>query len=269
MFIDTHCHFDFPPFSDHLDQSISRIKHANIAGLIVPTVSANRFSTVLQLSQQYHEIYAALGLHPIYQHSEQDLQQLTETLKAEKNNVVAIGEIGLDRYILENSLDITIDWQQQCYFFRSQLALAKQFDLPVLIHSRRAHDAMYHELRQANLPCRGVIHGFSGSYEQAMQFVKLGYYIGVGGVISYERAKKTRNTIAKLPLSSLLLETDAPDMPLQGQQGEPNRPENIVQIFDILTQLRSESATQILDAISINTLTVFSRINKMDSLSTS
>lgn len=258
MFIDTHCHFNFPAFTQNLTASINAIRQANIVGLIVPAVSANHFTQLLQLADKYPEIYAALGLHPIYQHSEADLQQLTNMVRNMPNKLVAIGEIGLDRY------DLTVNWQQQLSFFRAQLALAKRFDLPVLIHSRKAHDIMYHELRQANLPRRGVIHGFSGSYQQAMQFIKLGYYIGVGGVISYVRANKTRNTIAKLPLTSLMLETDAPDMPLSGQQGEINRPENIVEIYNILIQLRHESPSQIINGILTNTLTLFNRINKIE-----
>ncbi|MDF7670404.1 TatD family hydrolase [Orbaceae bacterium ESL0721] len=266
MFIDTHCHFDFPIFTDHIKASIDRIKAADIRGLIIPAITADRFSTILDLANRYQPIYAALGLHPIYKHSEEDLQILTEKLAAKPDKLVAIGEVGLDRFIfanLDNQEEIATKWQKQCYFFREQLKLAKRFDLPLLIHSRKAADVIHHELRQANLPCRGVLHGFSGSYEQAMQFVKLGYYIGVGGVISYPRAQKTRNAIARLPLTSLLLETDAPDMPLNGEQSRPNRPENIVLIFKILTELRSETAAEISEQILTNTLTLFGRINKM------
>jgi Mg-dependent DNase len=118
-------------------------------------------------------------------------------------------------------------------------------------------------LKQNRLINGGVIHGFSGSYEQAMQFIRLGFYIGVGGVISYERAKKTRHAISKIPLEFIVLETDAPDMPLSGLQGQPNRPENIVRVFDILVSLRSEPAEKIKNSIIMNTLTLFPRINKM------
>lgn len=260
MFIDTHCHFNFPAFVTDLDNSINHIRQAQITGLIIPAVCADHFSQILQLSGQYHELYAALGLHPIYQHSPTDLEILVDKVSTHSKKIVAIGEIGLDRY------DNSIAWQKQLDFFRVQLSIAKRFDLPILVHSRKTHDVIYHELHQANLPCRGVIHGFSGSYQQAMQFVKLGYYIGVGGVISYARANKTRQTIAKLPLESLVLETDAPDMPLSGRQGQINRPENIVDIFKILCQLRPENPIEIRDTILTNTLTLFNRINKMEIL---
>ncbi len=258
MFIDTHCHFDFPPFTDELSDALSLLKQAKVDGLIIPSVLAVHFDRVLNLANQHREIYAALGLHPIYFHTESDLDSLTEKLKSKPNKLVAIGEIGLDKY------DLTIEWSQQLLFFRAQLKLAKQFDLPVLIHSRRAHDVVFRELSQIDLPCKGVIHGFSGSYEQAMQFVKLGYAIGVGGVISYARANKTRNAIAKLPLTSLVLETDAPDMPLSGQQGKINRPEYISQIFQVLSELRDEPSSKIRDTILTNTLTLFSRINRIN-----
>ncbi|MCX8574322.1 MULTISPECIES: TatD family hydrolase [unclassified Gilliamella] len=256
MFIDTHCHFDFPIFTTDIADSIDKIQQAKIDALIVPAVSANHFHTILHLAEQYNEVYAALGLHPIYQHTESDLEKLSDIINKNPQKLVAMGEIGLDKY------NLTVDWQQQLFYFRSQLTLAKKYDLPVLIHSRKTHDIMYHELHQANLPCRGVIHGFSGSYQQAMQFVKLGYYIGVGGVISYARANKTRQTIAQLPLESLVLETDAPDMPLSGRQGQINRPEYLIEIFHVLSQLRKEPQPEILRTILSNTLTLFSRINQ-------
>lgn len=127
----------------------------------------------------------------------------------------------------------------------------------MILHSRRSHDQLAAMLRQAKLPATGVVHGFAGSLSQAQAFIKLGYAVGVGGTISYERAQKTRQVMAQLPLSSLLLETDAPDMPLQGFQGQPNRPERAAVVFDVLCQLRTESAQEIADALLANTRRVF------------
>lgn len=251
MFIDTHCHFDFPPFIDNIASSLTQLKSASIQALIVPSVASSHFKTVLSLAQQYPAIYAALGLHPIYQHDEQSLTELSNGLLQSPEKLVAIGEIGLDKIVN------TLSWQQQCFFFESQLQLAKQHDLPVILHSRKTHEELYKLLKKHDLPCRGVIHGFSGSYQQALQFVKLGYYIGVGGVITYARANKTREAIAKLPLNSLLLETDAPDMPPFGLQGQPNRPENIQLIYNALCELRNESPETIKTSIYTNTLRLF------------
>ncbi len=127
----------------------------------------------------------------------------------------------------------------------------------MILHSRRTHDKLALHLRRIDLPRRGVVHGFAGSLQQAEAFIKLGYAIGVGGTITYPRASKTRNTIAQLPLSSLLLETDAPDMPLNGFQGEPNRPEQVRRVWQTLCELRSEPAEQIASTIYATTRRLF------------
>lgn len=254
MFIDTHCHLDFPPFMRDMPQTLAEVQRAEIKALIVPSVNAAHFDTIIDLTNQYPPIYAALGLHPIYQHQPRDIAQLEYQLKQQWHKVIAIGEIGLDCYIRAPTIE------QQDFFFNAQLTLAKKYHLPVILHSRRAHDLMYIALKKAQLPEVGIIHGFSGSFEQAMQFIRLGYFIGVGGTITYPRANKTRQAIARLPLSSLVLETDAPDMPLFGYQGQINRPERIVQIFDTLCQLRNESEERIRHQIMVNTKTLFPKL---------
>lgn len=259
MFIDSHCHFDFPPFIDDLSGSLQKMRDKHVTYAIIPAVSADRFSNIQTLTHLHPPLYGALGLHPIYPHQQQDLDLLEAALQHEQQcrtkRIVAIGEIGLDNYVPTPILS------QQLHFLHAQLAFAKQYHYPVILHSRRSHSDLLKVLKQAKLPCGGVVHGFSGSYEEAMQFIKLGYYIGVGGVISYARAQKTRSAISRLPLSHLLLETDAPDMPLFGQQGHANRPEYITQVFEVLTQLRSEPTEVIQATIWTNTLTLFSIIN--------
>lgn len=139
----------------------------------------------------------------------------------------------------------------------AQLKLAKQYDRPVILHSRKSHDQLAAILRRYPVPACGVIHGFAGSLSQAQAFIKLGYSIGVGGTITYERANKTRQAIAQLPLTSLVFETDAPDMPVSGFQGEPNRPERIQWIFQSLCELRHESPDEIAQQLYINSLSLF------------
>lgn len=257
MFIDTHCHFDFPPFLYHESESIQYIKKNNVNKIIVPTVSSDYFDRVKRLSELYPEIYYAMGLHPIYQHDKNSLNILMNVLAKQDNKLVAIGEIGLDNYIPH------ADLAQQQYWLLAQFDLAKQYHLPVILHSRKTHALLLSLLKRAKLPNKGVIHGFAGSYEEAMQFIRLGFYIGVGGVISYSRAKKTRHTMSKVPLEYLVLETDSPDMPLSGYQGQPNRPEYVVKVFAQLAALRTESLEQIENTIFMNTLTLFPRINTM------
>ncbi|MCE0489840.1 TatD family hydrolase [Pantoea sp. Mb-10] len=252
-FMDTHCHFDFPPFVDDPAGSIARAAEAGVTRIVVPSVDVSRFARVSQLAQQHEALYAALGLHPIAiaRHTEADVDALRRWLDMPDAKRVAIGEIGLDLYMPDPQFD------KQTWLLDAQLKLAKTYDLPVILHSRRTHDQLAMRLRRHDLPRRGVVHGFAGSLQQAERFVQLGYAIGVGGTITYERASKTRNTLARLPLSSLLLETDAPDMPLHGYQGQPNRPERARNVFDALCALRSEPADVIADALWQNSLHLF------------
>lgn len=252
-FIDTHCHFDFPPFVDDAEGSIALAAQSGVERIIVPSVDASRFARVSQLAQQHEALYAALGLHPINiaTHRDADVEALEGWLQTPDSKRVAIGEIGLDLYMQDAQFD------KQTRLLDAQLQLAKRYDLPVILHSRRTHDQLALHLRRHNLPRRGVVHGFAGSLQQAERFIQLGYAIGVGGTLTYERASKTRNTLATLPLTSLLLETDAPDMPLQGFQGQPNRPERARNVFEVLCQLRRESPDVIADALWQNSLRVF------------
>jgi TatD DNase family protein len=252
-FIDTHCHFDFPPFTGDEAASIARACDAGVERIIVPAIAARYFERVCHLARQHTALYAALGLHPIVieEHSEESLQQLEQILAAKPEKVVAIGEVGLDLY----RDDPQFERQQQ--MLDAQLKLAKRFDLPVILHSRRTHDKLAMHLKKHDLPRRGVVHGFAGSLQQAQRFVELGYCIGVGGTITYPRASKTRDVMAQLPLSALLLETDAPDMPLNGFQGQPNRPERAAQVFDILCELRREAPDVIAHALLENTQRLF------------
>lgn len=165
--------------------------------------------------------------------------------------MIAIGEVGLDRYRDEPQ------FAKQERFLEAQLRLAKRYDLPVILHSRRTHDTLAMHLKRQDLPRTGVVHGFAGSLQQAERFVQLGYKIGVGGTITYPRASKTRDVMARLPLEALLLETDAPDMPLNGFQGQPNRPEQAARVFDVLCELRPEPAEAIAEALYHNTTTLF------------
>ncbi|MFV7531381.1 TatD family hydrolase [Enterobacter mori] len=252
-FVDTHCHFDFPPFTGDEVPSIDRAARAGVDAIIVPAIEAAYFERVLDLARRHDALYAALGLHPIVieYHLDEHLDRLDAVLQTAEKKLVAIGEIGLDLY-RENP-----QFARQQTILDAQLRLAKRHDLPVILHSRRTHDKLAMHLKRIDLPRRGVVHGFSGSLQQAQRFIELGYHIGVGGTITYPRASKTRDVMARLPLSSLLLETDAPDMPLNGFQGQPNRPEQAARVFTTLCELRPEPAAVIADALLENTRMLF------------
>ncbi|EMQ4857399.1 TatD family hydrolase [Morganella morganii] len=258
LFIDTHCHFDFPFFTDDLARHKAAAAQAGLTDIIIPAVSHWNLGTVAGLCRssgsEPPRLHAAFGLHPLYiaEHTSAHLEQLESLISESGAECAAVGEIGLDRYMDDPQ------WDKQLDFFIAQLKLAARADKPVILHSRKTHDTLAAVLRRHPVPRGGVVHGFAGSFAQADAFVKLGYYIGVGGTITYERAQKTRRAIAQLPLSALLLETDAPDMPLSGFQGEPNRPERIVRTFEVLCSLRSESPEDIAAQIYRNSCTLFS-----------
>ncbi|WP_312412705.1 metal-dependent hydrolase [Pseudescherichia sp.] len=252
-FIDTHCHFDFPPFTGDEAQSLARASAAGVEAVIVPAVEAAHFSRVLALAERFESVYAALGLHPIVieNHTPECIDRLADQLAARPTRLVAVGEIGLDLY----REDPQFDKQEQ--LLDEQLKLAKRYDLPVILHSRRTHDKLAMHLKRHSLPRTGVVHGFAGSLQQAQRFIEMGYRIGVGGTITYPRASKTRDVIARLPLTALLLETDAPDMPLNGFQGEPNRPEQAARVFSTLCELRPEPPDEIAATLLDNTYQTF------------
>lgn len=253
VFVDTHCHFDFAPFSGNEAESLRLATEAGVEKIIVVGVAAARFAGVMALAEKYQPLYAALGTHPmaIADHQEAHLQQLENYLRQRSPKLVAIGEIGLDLYIENPQFD------KQQAVLDAQLRLARDYNLPVILHSRRTHDKLAMHLRKLDLPARGVVHGFAGSEQQALAFIREGFAIGVGGTITYERASKTRNAIARLPLSSLLLETDSPDMPVQGFQGEPNRPERIKNVWQSLCEIRQEAPQVIAETIRENSRRLF------------
>ncbi|OWL79583.1 TatD family hydrolase, partial [Vibrio parahaemolyticus] len=145
---------------------------------------------------------------------------------------VAIGECGLD-------FAVNVDPELQERVLETQFELARRFNLPVILHSRKAHNRLIQMVKAAKLPRGGVLHAFAGSYQQGMEWVRLGFFIGVGGTITYPRAHKTRDAIQRLPLENLVIETDAPDMPILGYQGEPNHPAKLIHVFNELAELHS------------------------------
>lgn len=252
-FIDTHCHFDFDVFQDDFERQLLLATQAGVEKIVLPAIGENNWERVEVLSSLYPELYYALGLHPYFleQHSDNALYRLEQRLTARTSRCVAVGECGLDLMIEPQN------FAQQEALFSGQCDLAIQFQLPLILHSRKSHDQVLKTLRQKKPLPGGVIHGFSGSLQQAESFIKLGFYIGVGGTISYERANKTRNVIASLPLEFLVLETDAPDMPLSGYQGKPNHPYHVRNIFKSLCLLRSESPQTVADQLKANSNRLF------------
>ncbi|NVJ56546.1 MAG: TatD family hydrolase [Vibrionaceae bacterium] len=233
---DTHCHFDFKPFSANFPHHLAQAKQQGVERFLIPAIGPSNWQTLLELSHRYSEIYFALGFHPYFLdgNSPAHLSALERLLGEHHARCVAVGECGLDAMIEVNS-----DLQEQ--MFIAQIELAKTFQKPLVLHSRKTHNRIIQLLKLHKFSGGGVIHGFAGSYQQAMQYVELGFYIGVGGVITYPRANKTRQAVAKVPLDSLILETDSPDMPLNGYQGEYNHPKLLSEVLASLAELKEDS----------------------------
>ncbi len=245
--IDTHSHIDLPIFQDDFQGVLERARRAGVRGQIMPGVIAASWSRILSLAGQEDDLFAAIGLHPLYlsHHSAADLKQLRTHALAGK--LVAIGEIGLDYF----HKDADRPAQQQ--LFESQLDIAAEAKLPILLHVRKAHDQVQATIRRKRFGCGGIVHAFSGSMQQAENYVKLGFLISVCGTITYDRAVRVRRVASGLPLSSLVIETDSPDIPPAAHHGQRNYPEYLPEIVSSLAALRSCSESTIIEKSSDNT----------------
>lgn len=250
---DTHCHIDFDAFDDDREPVLRRATHNGVERLMVPGVSAAQWPRLMALAEQHLNWRFGLGLHPwfIHQHEKHHVEQLEHRLSQSTTGLKAVGEIGLDATCDE------FDFQK--WLFVEQLKLAREYRLPAIVHHRKTLETM-HPLIKQHGPESGVIHAFSGSYEQAMKFIDCGYKIGVGGVITYARAKKTRAAITEVPLSALVLETDSPDMPLCGHQGHRNEPARIKDVLTVLAELRELPEDSLGEVLWRNSCELFNEV---------
>lgn len=245
FWIDTHCHLDAPEFD--ADRSAVRAagRSAGVGHCVIPAVERGNWAAVRELAHAGGDSYA-LGIHPLYtpQAADDDLDLLAQELAARRADarLLAVGEIGLDFFVPG------LDADKQLQIYRAQIALARRFDLPVILHVRQSSDKLLQQLRAT--PVRGgIAHAFNGSAQQAQMFIDLGFKLGFGGAATYERAHKLRRLAAELPLSALVLETDAPDIPPhwvyttaeQRAAGLPqgrNSPAELPRIAQVIAELR-------------------------------
>ncbi len=247
---DSHAHFDDDSFEHDRELALERAREVGVTRQIVPAVSADTWPRLRRVCAAHPGLYPAYGLHPYYlgQHRREHLGELENWLEREKP--VAVGEIGLDYFIPE------LDRDAQIGFFKDQLKIARNFDLPVIIHARRAVDDVAKYLRQ--IPdLRGMVHSFAGSVDQAGRLTDMGFYLSFGGPATYDRAKRLHKVIRELPLEFLLLETDSPDQPLSTHQGERNEPAYLAEVLQVVAALREQSPEVIAEATTANTLRLF------------
>jgi len=238
MLIDTHCHLDAAEFDPDRDAVYERACAAGVEIIIVPAVELANFDAVLQTCRRYPGCVPALGMHPMYidRHRPEHLDALRAAI--EIYHPVAVGEIGLDYFVPD------IDPATQEFYFVEQLKMAKEFDLPVLLHVRRANDQALKQLRHYKLK-GGIAHAFNGSPQQAEEFMKLGFKLGFGGAMTYTRALNLRRLAQDLPLEAIVLETDAPDIPPVSVHKQRNSPEYLSQIAAELAALRGISVEKV------------------------
>lgn len=253
MWIDTHCHLDAHEFGNESVAQAALAKEQGVGMIVIPAVEVANFSIVSQLAHSIDNGCYALGIHPIYvPHAEEDdLRALREQVAAAMADprFVALGEIGLDFFI--PMLTEAAMREKQIYFFREQLKIAREFELPVLMHVRRSQDVILKHVRQIP-PAGGIAHAFNGSEQQARIYIELGFKLGFGGAMTFTRALQIRRLAAELPLDAIVLETDAPDISPAWVHPGRNSPDQIPRIGEVLSELRRMSPAEIAAATTAN-----------------
>lgn len=253
--IDTHTHLDFPEFDQDRSAVLEACRIGGVERLVVLGVSRANWGRVWQLVSADNRLFAAFGLHPVFleQHLPEHLDALRQQLQdlAEHPQCCAVGEIGLDYFLPE------LDRSRQRQLFASQLQLAVEYQLPVLLHVRRAHADTLALLKQYRPPRAGIVHAFSGSMEEAKEYIRLGFKLGFGGAATWPQAKRLRRTLAALPADSLVLETDAPDMAPYFHPHQRNSPAYLPEICQQLAAIRGETAEQLASKCLRNSCELF------------
>jgi len=261
--IDTHCHLDAAEFDADRDAVRQNAKTLGVEKCVIPAVMASHFDEVRLLAHRHADAYA-LGIHPLYtpQAEDKDLATLDAHLHAHRDDprLVAVGEIGLDGFVPE--INTPEAFAKQTHFFEAQLQIAQRHQLPVILHVRRSADGLLKGLRQFPV-AGGIAHAFNGSLQQAKLFIEMGFKLGFGGAVTYDRATKLRALATELPLSALVLETDAPDIPPhwmyttaedreKGKAQGRNSPAELPRIASDLAELRGISLEELAAATSAN-----------------
>jgi len=248
--IDTHCHLDFEVFNADRDHVLQEARDVGLIGIVVPGTHQQGWENLLSVCAAHDALYPVIGLHPMFleQHQESDIEKLEYAINDSKP--YAIGEIGLDYR------DSVGDEGQQTFYFEQQVLLAQKKELPVILHILKAHDQALKILRN-NPVCGGTVHAFNGSLQQAEQYIELGFKLGFGGMLTYERSSKLRKLATELPLESIVLETDAPDVTVFQHQYERNSPVYLPYCLQALAEVRNETPEVIAAQTTENAISIF------------
>lgn len=248
--VDSHCHLDVAEFNDDLPQVLARGREAGIAAFVVPAIAYAGWPGLAALAAAEPAIKPAYGLHPMFlaEHTQGHLEALPVWLA--RPECVAVGECGLDFFVPG------LDAAHQEYIFIEHIRQAKAVGKPLIIHARKATERVIQLLRQHG-PATGVVHSYSGSLEQARQLADMGFLLGIGGPITYPRSSRLQTIVRELPLMHLLLETDAPDQPMCGEQGRRNEPAKLASVLQAVAELRGRPPADIAEATTANAERLF------------
>ena len=239
MIFDTHAHYDDRQFEEDRAELLGSMQEQGVGMIVDAGSDIASWDKIGQLTEQYSFIYGAIGVHPdeVGELDEEKMQRMEKLLSGEK--MVAVGEIGLDYYWDKEKRDLQKKW------FIRQLELARQLDLPVIIHSREAAADTMEIMKQHAKGLDGVIHCFSYSLEQAKEYVNMGFYLGIGGVVTFKNAKKLKEVVGKIPLESLVLETDSPYLAPVPNRGKRNSSLNLVYVAEEIAALKGVSYEEV------------------------
>ncbi len=251
MIFDTHSHYDDKAFDEDRDALLSSFKENGISGSVCASAEMSSIPKIIELCQKYDFLFPTIGIHPndalqLNEEGRRKLENYIETVKP-----VAIGEIGLDYYYDEPAKEV----QREAFIY--QLELAKKYDLPVIIHSREASQETFDILKEHGPDKKGVIHCYSGSAEMAVEYTKMGYYIGVGGVVTFKNGTKLKETVKSIPLERILLETDCPYLAPVPHRGERNSSLLLPLVVEEIASLKKMHPKQIMDVTEKNAMKLF------------
>lgn len=253
--IDTHTHLDFPDFDADRPQLLARSRALGVEKMVVLGVYQSNWQRVWDLVQTDSQLYAAFGLHPVYlnEHRPEHVVELGQWLSrlAGHPQVCAVGEIGLDYFLPE------LDREGQQHLFEAQLQLAADFALPALLHVRRSHAQVIATLKRFKLQRGGIVHAFAGSREEAREYIKLGFKLGLGGAATWPQALRLRKVIVDLPLDAIVLETDSPDMAPAMYPNQRNSPQHLPDICRALAEVMGISPDALASASTTNACELF------------
>lgn len=258
--VDTHCHLNLPEFSVDQAEVIARAVNNQVGKMVIVGIDRLGWASIFDLVKKYKDnLCAAPGLHPLFveNHVEDDLTELENLISKHSAEYAAIGEIGLDYF------EKGIDKVKQQHYFEAQLSIAQAYEMPIIMHVRKAHDEVIKTINSYHI-ASGIVHAYSGNIQQAYKYIDKNIKIGFGGSITYPRSTKLRELVKKIPLESIVLETDAPYMTVNQYQYQRNEPSYIQHVCESIAEIKQLSYEEVLNVSYKNSFACLNIINNQE-----